>query len=71
MPLSNPCYDVLTALQNKLQAVTVYDRYIQDCQETGDDRCQQLFTDIKREEEGQVERLRTEVERLVREGKFH
>ena len=71
MPLSNLSYDVISSLDNKLEAVTAYDQYIKDCQVAGDNACRQLFEDLKRADEQQADRLRAEVERLVREGKFH
>ena len=71
MALNNVCYDVLTVLQSKLEALTVYDRYLQDCQAAGDERCRQLLAEIRQDDERHAERLRAEIERLVREGKFH
>lgn len=71
MALSNLSYDVISSLDNKLEAVTAYNQYIKDCQAAGDNACRQLFEDLKRTDEQQADRLRAEVERLVREGKFH
>ncbi|HEV8338564.1 MAG TPA: hypothetical protein VGR25_02770 [bacterium] len=68
--MSNLSYDVLTVLHNKLEAVSIYDRYIQDSQQAGDEKCRSLFEDIKREDDRHIERLRGELERLVKEGKF-
>lgn len=70
MGMSNLSYDVLTVLHNKLEAVAVYGQYIEDCRKAGDERCRQLFEDLKRQDEVHVERLRSELERLVQEGKF-
>lgn len=41
MAMANLNYDLLTVLQNKLEAVAAYGRYIKDCQETGDKECQE------------------------------
>lgn len=71
VPLSNLNYDLLTVLQNKLEAVAAYDLYLKDCQKSGDKECQQLVTELKRDDERHVELLRKELERIVREGKFH
>lgn len=71
MSLSNLNYDLLTVLQNKLEALAAYDVYLKDCQESGDEECRNLVADLKRDDERHVERLRTEVERKVREGAFH
>jgi len=71
MALSNLNYDLLTVLQNKLEAVAAYDAYLKDCQESGDEECQRLVADLKRDDEQHVERLRAQLERIVRENKFH
>ncbi len=71
VPLSNLNYDLLTVLQNKLEAVTAYETYLKDCQQSGDKECLDLVAELKRDDERHVERLRAELERLVRAGKFH
>lgn len=71
MPLTNLNYDLLTVLQNKLEAVAAYDVYLKDCEKSGDKQCQQLVAELKRDDERHIERLRGELERIVREGKFH
>jgi hypothetical protein len=71
MPLSNLNYDLLTVLQNKLEAVAAYEMYLKDCRQSGDKECQELVTGLKRDDERHIEQLRAEVERLVRAGKFH
>jgi bacterioferritin (cytochrome b1) len=70
-PLSNLNYDLLTVLQHKLKAIAAYEIYLKDCQKSGDKECLDLVADLKRDDERHVERLRTELERLVRAGKFH
>lgn len=70
MGMSNVSYDVLTALQSKLEALAAYDIYIEDCEETGDDTLRRLFETLKRDDDRHADLLREEVERLVREGKF-
>lgn len=71
VPLSNLNYDLLTVLQNKLEAVAAYEVYLKDCQKSGNKECQQLVAELKRDDERHIERLRGELERIVREGKFH
>jgi bacterioferritin (cytochrome b1) len=71
LPLSNLNYDLLTVLQNKLEAVAAYETYLKDCRQSGDKECQELAAELKRDDERHVERLRAELERLVRAGKFH
>jgi bacterioferritin (cytochrome b1) len=70
MPLSDVSYDLLTALQSKLEAVNIYEVYIEDCEEAGDDETRRLFEEILQEEEQHVERLSARLEQLVRDGKF-
>lgn len=71
VPLSNLNYDLLTVLQNKLEAVAAYEVYLKDCQKSGNTECQQLVSELKRDDERHIERLRAELERIVRDGKFH
>lgn len=70
MAMSDLAYDVLTALQSKLEAVAIYEQYIDDCDEAGEDDARQIFEEIMRDDEKHVERLRDLVEQLVRDGKF-
>jgi bacterioferritin (cytochrome b1) len=70
MPLNDVSYDVLTALQSKLEAVQAYEVYIEDCEEAGDDETRQLFEEILQDEEQHVERLSDRLEQLVRAGKL-
>jgi bacterioferritin (cytochrome b1) len=69
--MSNLSYDVLTVLQNKLEALAAYEMYLKDCRESGDIECQRLVAELKADDERHVERLRQELERMVRAGKFH
>jgi bacterioferritin (cytochrome b1) len=71
MALSNLNYDLVTVLQNKLEAVAAYDAYLRDCQQSGDEECQKLVADLKRDDEQHIERLRKELERIVKADKFH
>ena len=58
-------YDVLTVLQNKLEAVAVYDQYAADAEQEKDQECRRLFEEIKREDERHAERLRTQLTRVL------
>jgi hypothetical protein len=71
VPLSNLNYDLVTALQSKLEAVAAYEVYLKDCEQSGDKECQELVAELKRDDERHIERLRGELERIVRAGKFH
>jgi hypothetical protein len=62
-PISNEAYNVLTALQSKLEGLEAYRKYSQS---GGSDLWQQLTQlDLQA-----VERLTSELERLVRDGKL-
>ncbi len=71
LPLSNLNYDLLTILQNKLEAIAAYEVYLRDCKEAGQHDCQELVAELKRADERHVEQLRAKLEQVVREGKFH
>jgi bacterioferritin (cytochrome b1) len=62
-------YDVLTVLQNKLEAVAVYDQYAADAEQEKDQECRRLFEELKREDEAQAQRLRTQLARLLARGR--
>lgn len=70
MPLNDLSYNVLTALQSKLEAVSAYEVYIEDAEEAGDIETQRIFEEILADDERHVERLSERLEQLVREGKF-
>lgn len=70
MPLSDLSYDVLTALQSKLEAINAYEVYIEDCQEAGDEESTRLFEEMMEDDERHVEKLTAKLEDLVRQGKF-
>ena len=70
MAMSNLSYDLLTVLQNKLEAVAAYETYEEDCATAGDEQCRKLVADLKRDDERHVERLREELVRLVKTDKF-
>ena len=65
MIIENLNYDVLTALQNKLQALEAYKQYLKDAEAAGDDACRTLFEEIQQEDERQAERLWVQLSRLV------
>lgn len=69
--MNNLSYDILTVLQSKLEAVAAYEAYLKDCKESGDAACQKLVAELKHDDEQHVKRLRAELERMIRDGKFH
>lgn len=68
--MTNLSYDIVTVLQSKLEAIAAYETYMKDCMESGDTACQNLVAELKQDDERHVVRLRAELERMVREGKF-
>lgn len=69
--MTNLSYDIVTVLQNKLEAVAAYEAYLKDCKESGDTACQKLVAELKKDDERHVSQLRAELERMIKEGKFH
>jgi len=68
--ISDTTFDVITALQSKLEAVAVYEQYIEDFEDAGDAHGKQIFEEIRRVDEQHAEQLAGELERLIRDGKF-
>lgn len=68
--LNNNSFNLITALSNKSEALTVYDKYIQDAQEAGSQECVQLWQEFKQQDEQAVQRLKEHVEMLVKGGKL-
>ncbi|MBI4496496.1 MAG: hypothetical protein HY689_01155 [Chloroflexi bacterium] len=68
--MSNISYDVLTALQSKLEALAAYDIYMDDCEETGDESIRQVFERMRADDDRHVDLLRQTLEKMVREGNF-
>ena len=63
-PISNEAYNVLTALQSKLEGLEAYRKYAQN----GSDS--QIWQQLARSDTQAVEMLVQELERMVRDGKF-
>ncbi len=68
--ISDLGYDIITLLQSKLEAVDIYDHFIEDAQEAGDQQTVRLFEDIRRQDQQQVEQLAAALERIVKAGKL-
>ena len=62
-PMDNLTYDLVAALHNKLEAATVYTKYLQDAQ--GDQEAQQLFQQLKEEDSQHVQRLQQALARRL------
>lgn len=68
--LNNNAYNIISTLHNKSEALTVYDKYLQDAQEAGSQECVQLFQQFKQQDEQAVETLRQHVQMLVERGEL-
>ena len=62
-PISNEAYNVIAALQAKLEGLEAYRKYQQD----GDN---QLWQQLSQQDNQAVQQLVQELERLVHEGRF-
>ncbi|HEU5438575.1 MAG TPA: hypothetical protein VFU88_04730 [Ktedonobacterales bacterium] len=71
MPLNDVSYDLLSILQSKLDAVAIYEQYIEDAQEAGNGQVAQLFEQIKQQDEQAADRLANALEQMVKSGQFH
>ncbi len=66
--MKNANFDLVHALTKKAAALTVYDRYIQDAE--GCPQCQDLWRQVKQDDEKHHDVLLQEINRHVKEGKF-
>jgi len=64
-PIGNEAYNVLTALQSKLEGLTAYGKYQQSSQGNS-----QIWQQLSQLDNQAAELLTQELERLVRDGKF-
>lgn len=60
-PIDNLTYDLVTALQNKLQAVSAYDKFLKDAQ--GDQQCRQIFQQMQQDDKKHADMLKQELTR--------
>ena len=68
--LKNNSYNIVTALSEKSEALSIYDDFIEDAQEADSPECAELWQQIREDEERHVELLKSHVEMLVQNGKF-
>ncbi|MBE9178917.1 hypothetical protein IQ268_10125 [Oculatella sp. LEGE 06141] len=68
--MSNLEYDLLTALQNKAEAVKAYDTYIKDAQDMGSEPCANLFQQLKQSDMEQAQELRRHLQEVMQKGKM-
>jgi bacterioferritin (cytochrome b1) len=67
-PVSDIEYDVLSTLQSKLESLEVYEAYLEDCEDAGDDEVRRLFEEIRDDDERHAQRLRQALSRLMTAG---
>ncbi len=58
-PVSNLTYDLVTALQNKLQAITAYDKFLKDAH--GDEQCTKIFQQMEQDDRKHIDLLKQEL----------
>jgi hypothetical protein len=63
--MDNLTYDLIAALHNKLEAVTAYQKYLQDAQ--GDRECQQIFQQMMQDDTRHAQMLQQELGRHLAE----
>ena len=66
-PVDDLTYDLITALQNKLQAVTAYDAFLGDARR-GDEQCRRLFEQLRQDDARHAGLLRQELARHLGRG---
>ena len=68
--LSNNSYNLVTALSEKSEAISIYDDFIQDAHDADSPECAELWQKLKEDEERHVELLKEHVELMVQNNKF-
>jgi rubrerythrin len=63
-------YDLLTVLQNKAEAVQMYDRYIQDAQNADSQPCAELLRKLQQEDKEQAQEVRRHLQEVMQKGKM-
>ncbi len=70
LALSNLEYDLLTALQNKAEAVKAYDTYIKDAEEMSSQPCVELFRKLKQDDMEMAQEIRHHLQEVMQKGKM-
>jgi len=66
--LSNVLFDLVSGIQNKSEALAIYDTYIRDAQSQGCSECANLWQQMKQRDEEDLARLTTELEKHAKRG---
>ena len=67
---SNNCYNLVTQLSQKLKAIWVYDKMIQDARASMNKDIEKALIKIKEDDMKHAEMLHSLIVRLARNGKF-
>ncbi|MCA1993190.1 MAG: hypothetical protein LDL41_14310 [Coleofasciculus sp. S288] len=68
--VNNLEYDLLTALQNKSEAVQAYNKYIEDAQAMDSQPCAELFQKIQQTDMQQAQEIRQHLQEVMQKGKM-
>jgi rubrerythrin len=68
--ISNLEYDLLSALQNKAEAVRAYDTYIKDAEQMSSQPCVELFRKLKEEDMKTAQEIRHHLQEVMQKGKM-
>ncbi len=68
--LPNMLFDLVSAIQNKSEALAIYDTYAKDAQSHSCPDCANLWKQMKQRDEEDLARLTAELEKHVRAGEL-
>ena len=68
-PLSNLAYDWITVIQNKSEALAVYDQYIKDAEQANSQECVDMFKRLHEEDSRHVEEAVKHLKSVLESGK--
>ncbi|MBD1869672.1 hypothetical protein H6F95_20695 [Cyanobacteria bacterium FACHB-471] len=68
--VSNLEYDLITALQNKAEAVKAYETYIQDAQSMDSQPCVELFQKLRDSDQQQAQEIRQHLQQVMQNGRM-
>lgn len=66
-PIDDLTFDVLTVLRNKAKALAAYDQYLRDADAEDDDELHDLFTQMRKQDEEDVQVLKEVLARRLEE----
>ncbi|NJR49691.1 MAG: hypothetical protein HC780_09060 [Leptolyngbyaceae cyanobacterium CSU_1_3] len=68
--LSDLEYDLLTALQNKAEAIKAYETYIQDAQAMNSQPCVELFQRLREADMKTAQEIRHHLQQVMQNGRM-